>query len=66
MHNHIINKKSYSEDENELNKEFWDIYSFYYNRDKNAKKEISYNGNLKVLSRFDINYLKKNQKWFLN
>ena len=66
MHNHIINKKSYSEEENELNKEFWDIYSFYYNRDKNAKKEIFYNGNLKVLSRFDINYLKKNQKWFLN
>ena len=66
MHEHIINSKPYTKEENDLNNLFWKIYSELYNKDENSKKEININGELKVLSRFDINFLKENQEWFLN
>ena len=65
MDEHIINSKPYTKEENDLNNEFWRIYSHYYNKDKNANIEIKFNGQLKVSSRFDINFLKDNHNWFL-
>ena len=38
----------------------------HYNKDKNAEQQIKLSGKLKVLSRFDINFLKRNHSWFLN
>ncbi len=66
MDDHIINSKPYTEEENYLNDKFWNIYSYYYNKDKNASQEIKKNGKLKIYSRFDINFLKENHDWFLN
>ena len=66
MDDHIINSKPYSEYENNLNQKFWEMYSYYYNKDDRAKEEIQINGKLQVLSRFDKNFLKKNHEWFLD
>lgn len=66
MDEHIIQGKPYTVEENKLNDKFWDLYSQYYNEDKNAEQQIKLSGKLKVLSRFDINFLKKNHSWFLN
>jgi len=66
MDDHIINSKPYTDYENYLNEKFWNMYSHYYNIDKRTKREIEVNGKLKVLSRFDINFLTKNHEWFLD
>ncbi len=66
MDDHIINGKKYNQEEEELNQKFWNIYCSLYNKDKNAKDEISVNGKLKIYSRFDISFLKENHDWFLN
>ena len=66
MDDHIINAKPYSTFENDLNDRFWKIFSEYYEKDPKNKKEIEIRGRYNVLSRFDINFLKKNYKWFLD
>ena len=66
MDDHIINAKPYSTFENDLNDRFWKIFSEYYEKDLKNKKEIEIRGKYNVLSRFDINFLKKNYKWFLD
>ena len=59
MDDHIINAKPYSTFENDLNDRFWKIFSEYYEKDPKNKKEIEIRGRYNVLSRFDINFLKK-------
>ena len=65
MDDHIINSKPYSVLENELNKRFWNIFSNLYEKDPKNKNEINIKGKYNALSRFDINFLKKNHEWFL-
>lgn len=65
MDDHIINSKPYSDLENNLNKKFWKIFSELYEKDFKSKDEISIKGKYITLSRFDINFLKKNHEWFL-
>ena len=66
MDEHIIQGNPYTNEENMLNDRFWDLYTQHYNEDKNAEQQIKLSGKLKVLSRFDINFLKRNHSWFLN
>lgn len=66
MDDHLINSKPYSDFENELNEKFWKIFSKYYEKDYRTDDEIKLKGKYITLSRFDINFLKRNYKWFLD